>query len=173
MDNNTLDLEIRELNEHRLVCMVNNYTWSKMMTDKYGKKFRERISREVWGKALSKNPVKIFLNHSDYVEIGSDIQINAMEDGVFLTLTLSAKEHGIYRAAKENRLTGCSFGFKCIDEKITEHGDFYEREIHDFEIYEISLLDKLPAYNHTSVEARSLHYKHSLLIQKLKLLKLG
>lgn len=169
----TLDFEIRELNEHRLVCMVNNYTWSKMMTDKNGKKFRERISREVWERALSKNQIKIYLNHSDYVEIGSDIQINATNNGVLLTLTLNEKEHGIYRAAKENRLTGCSFGFKCIDEKITERGDFYEREIHDFELYEISILDKIPAYNYTSVEARNLQFiRNQLLKRRLRFLTL-
>lgn len=168
-----IDFEIRELNKHKLVCIVNNYTWSKMMTDKYGKKFRERISKEVWERALSKNQVKVYLNHSDYVEIGYDIQINATKNGVLLTLTLNEKEHGIYRAAKENRLTGCSFGFKCIDEKITERGDFYEREILDFELYEISILDKIPAYNNTSVEARNLQCNiNQLLIRRLHLLAL-
>lgn len=166
-------IEVRELHENKLVCLVNNYDWSKLLTDKHGKKFKERISKEVWQKAISKNPIKIFLNHSDYVEIGSDIQIEATENGVLLSLTLSEKEQGIYFAAKENRLTGCSFGFKCIDEKITECGDFYEREILNFELYEISILDKIPAYNNTSVEARNLQFnRNQLLIRKLHLLAL-
>lgn len=166
-------IEVRELHENKLVCLVNNYDWSKLLTDKHGKKFKERISKEVWQKAISKNPVKIFLNHSDYVEIGSDIQINATENGVLLSLTLSEKEKGLYFAAKENRLTGCSFGFKCIDEKITDRGDFYEREILDFELYEISILDKIPAYYNTSVEVRNLQSsRNQLLIRKLHLLAL-
>ena len=114
-----------------------------------------------------------FLNHSDYVEIGSNIQIEATENGVILSLALSEKEQGIYCAAKENRLTGCSFGFKCLDEKITERGDFYEREILDFELYEISILDKIPAYYNTSVEARNLQFnRNHLLIRRLHLLAL-
>lgn len=69
--------------------------------------------------------------------------------------------------------TECSFGFKCIDEKITERGDFYECEIHDFELYEISILDKIPAYNNTSVEARNLQFsRNQLLKRRLRFLAL-
>lgn len=167
-------LEIREVQGNKLVCLVNNYDYSKIMTDKQGKKFRERISKEVWEQAIEKNKdnIKIFLNHQDYIEIGSNIEVQATNEGVILTLELSDKEMGLYNAAKQDKLTGCSFGFKCIKDNITENQGYYDREILEMELKEISLLDKTPAYNNTSVEARDLKYKNSLLKKEIELLSL-
>ena len=167
-------LEIREVQGNKLVCLVNNYDYSKMMTDKQGKKFRERISKEVWEHAIEKNKdnIKIFLNHQDYIEIGSNIKVQATNEGVILTLELSDKEMGLYQAAKSDKLTGCSFGFKCIKDNISETQGYYDREVLEMELYEISILDKTPAYNSTSVEARDLKYKNSLLKKEIELLSL-
>ena len=167
-------LEIRELNGNKLVCLVNNYDYSKIMTDKQGKRFRERIPKQVWLKAIEKNKdnIKIFLNHQDYIEIGSNIDVQATDEGVVLTLELSDKEKGLYNAAKQDKLTGCSFGFKCIKDNITEQQGYYDREVLEMELYEISILDKTPAYNNTSVEARNLIYKNGLLKREIELLSL-
>ena len=167
-------MEVRKINENKLECIVNDYTWSKMLTDSYGKHFKEQIPRDTWLKALEKNQPKIFINHQDYIEIGENISVEATECGVMLTLNLTDKEQNLYDAVKKGKVNSCSFGFKVLDEDRIEKGTYYERTINSMELYEISLLDRIPAYNNTSIEARYLNTFNnlSLLQKEIEVLKL-
>lgn len=99
-----------------------------MLTDHRGRKFKEMVPKEVWESAINEDVI-IYLNHSDYVSIGQNATINALDDGVFLEMELRENELGILDAVKSNRLHSCSFGFICTDEEIVKRGDYYERSI--------------------------------------------
>lgn len=124
----TLDFEIKELDGHKIKAKINNYQWSKMLTDRKGRKFREIVPKEVWDSAINQE-VRVYLNHSDYVSIGQNVSILALNDGVFLEMELRENELDILDAVKSNRLHSCSFGFVCTDEEIVNRGDYYERPL--------------------------------------------
>lgn len=157
-------------------CIVNDYTWSKILTDRHGRKFKEKIPRDTWLKALEKNQPKIFINHQNYIEIGENISIEATNNGVILNLNLTDKEQNLYNAVKNGKVNTCSFGFEVIDEDIVDRGSYYERVVKEMELFEISLLDRnrTPAYNNTKIEIRYLHTFNnlSLLQREIEVLKL-
>lgn len=164
----TLDFEIRELENHRIKAKINNYQWSKMLTDRKGRKFREIVPKEVWESAINQE-VRVYLNHSDYVAIGQNVTINALDDGVFLEMELRENELGILDAVKSNRLHSCSFGFVCTDEEIVNRGDYYERNIKSMKLKEVSLLDREAAYNNTEImEQRFLNVPYQQIELKRK-----
>lgn len=168
-------LEIRELENSSLslVCKVNDYSLSKELRGINGA-FRELVPKETWEKAINQN-IKFYYNHKPYFELGASAELRAEEDGVYLYATLKDTERGLYDAVKNREITGMSFGFKCIKDKWDNVGNFKQRTILDMELYEVSILDKTPAYNNTSVEARSLYipldldiYKRQLELYKLR-----
>lgn len=166
----TLDFEIRELDGHKIKAKINNYGWSKMLTDRRGRKFKEIVPKEVWETAINQE-VRVYLNHSDYVSIGQNVSIHALDHGVFLEMELRENERGILDAVKSNRLHSCSFGFVCTDEEVVNRGDYYERTIKSMELKEVSLLDREAAYNHTEImEKRFLNVPyHQIKLKRKKL----
>lgn len=172
MEKYTLDFEIRELDGHKIKAKINNYGWSKMLTDRRGRKFKEIVPKEVWETAINQE-VRVYLNHSDYVSIGQDVSIYALDNGVFLEMELRENERGILDTVKSNRLHSCSFGFICTNEDIVDRGDYYERTITSMELKEVSLLDREAAYNHTKImEKRFLNVPFNDFVLKRKKLAL-
>lgn len=164
----TLDFEIRELDGHKIRAKINNYQWSKMLTDRKARRFKEIVPKEVWESAINED-VRVYLNHSEYVSIGQNVSIMALDDGVFLEMELRDNELGILDAVKANRLHSCSFGFVCTDEEVTYHGEYYERTIKSMELKEVSLLDRQAAYDNTEImEKRFLHVPFNQLELKRK-----
>lgn len=168
-------LEIRELENSSLslVCKVNDYSLSKELRGINGA-FRELVPKETWEKAINQN-IKFYYNHKPYFELGASAELRAEEDGVYLYATLKENEKGLYDAVKNGEITGMSFGFRCLKDKWDNVGNFKQRTILDMELYEVSILDKTPAYNNTSVEARSLYipvdlniYRRQLELYKLR-----
>lgn len=174
MEKHIVNLEIRELEDttdaKRIRAKINDYGWSKMLTDKQGKFFKEMVPIETWQSAINEH-VKVFLNHEDYVELGSETRFLIEPDGIYREITLRDNEKGVYTAVKENRLHSCSFGFICNDSKIISHCSYYERIILDMELLEVSLLDLTPAYNNTTIESRNFSTRNlQLSKRKLQLL---
>lgn len=168
-------LEIRELENSSLslVCKVNDYSLSKELRGINGA-FRELVPRETWEKAINEN-IKFYYNHKPYFELGASAELRAEEDGVYLYATLKENEKGLYDAVKNGEITGMSFGFRCLKDKWDNAGNYKQRTILDMELYEVSILDKTPAYNNTHVEARSLYipvdldiYRRQLELYKLR-----
>jgi HK97 family phage prohead protease len=168
-------LEVRELenNSLSLVCKVNDYTLSKELRGINGV-FKELVPRDTWEKAINEK-VKFYYNHKPYFELGASAELRAEEDGVYLYATLKDTERGLYDAVKNGEITGMSFGFRCLKDKWDNAGNYKQRTILDMELYEVSILDKTPAYNNTSVEARSLYipvdlniYRRQLELYKLR-----
>lgn len=170
-------LEIRELENSSLslVCKVNDYSLSKELRGINGA-FRELVPKEVWDKAINNNSdIKFYYNHKNYFELAEKVELRAEESGVYLYATLKESEKGLYDAVKNGEITGMSFGFRCLKDKWDNAGNYKQRTILDMELFEVSILDKTPAYNNTHVEARSLYipvdlniYRRQLELYKLR-----
>ena len=62
----------------------------------------------------------------------------------------------VRRAAEHGELRGWSFGFMHPKSEYTEAGNgIFRRSLSDFDLVEVSILTKMPAYFGTSVELRS------------------
>ncbi|BBF43169.1 hypothetical protein lbkm_1855 [Lachnospiraceae bacterium KM106-2] len=169
MEKHIVNLEIRELEDttdsKKIRAKINDYQWSKMLTDKQGKRFKERVPIETWQAAIN-NQVKVLLNHNNYVELGQESKFLIKEDGIYLEIILRDNETGVYQAVKENRLHSCSFGFICKSDNIVNYTSYYERTITEMDLIEISLLDQTAAYNNTMIENRFIAFNQLLLFRK-------
>ncbi|WP_297712943.1 HK97 family phage prohead protease [Clostridium sp.] len=167
-------LEVRELenNSISLVCKVNDYGLSKELRGINGV-FKEIVPRDTWERAINEN-IKFYYNHKPYFELADKVELRAEEDGVYLYATLKESEKGLYDAVKNGEITGMSFGFKALKDRWENIGNYKQRIIEEMELFEVSILDKTPAYNNTSVEARELNIPVDLEIKRrrLELLKL-
>lgn len=162
-------LEIRELesNSLSLVCKVNDYSLSKELRGKNGT-FRELVPKETWEKAINDN-IKFYYNHKPYFELGVSSELRAEDDGVYLYAKLKENEKGLYNAVKDGLITGMSFGFKVLKDRWSNEGTYRQRTIEEMELFEVSILDKEPAYWGTSAEVRGLHIPIDLSVMKKRL----
>lgn len=166
-------LEVRELEDNSLslVCKVNDYNLSKELHGINGA-FREIVPKETWQKAIKENSdIKFYYNHKPYFELADKVQLRAEEDGVYLYATLKDSEKGLYEAVKNGEITGMSFGFKALKDKFENIGNFMKRTIEDMKLFEVSILDKEPAYYGSYVEARSIEIPtyNFIEIEKMRL----
>lgn len=154
-------LEIRALenkdNELKIIAKVNDYSLSKELSDLKGTKFREQICKGAWEKAIAKvNNLKVYFNHQPEVSIAKEVSLKAKNDGVYAEITLIENARGLYKKILDGLTTGMSFGFKTLKDTFVDTGNYLQRKIEDFELFEISILDKEPAYFGTAVNIRNL-----------------
>ena len=151
------NIEIREFEDNslKIIARVNDYGLSKELRDRNGRKFREIVPRDTWQRAINSD-IKFYYNHKNYFELADEVELRAEEDGVYLYATLKDSEKGLYQAIKDGLITGMSFGFKAIRDSFKNVGNYLQRTIEEMELFEVSILDKEPAYNNTLVEAREL-----------------
>lgn len=168
-------LEFRELSQDGSLlvsCKVNDYGLSKTLRGLNGE-FKEQISKEVWQRAIEQNKdnIKVFYNHQDIINVADKVDFRIEDDGIYADVILSDKAEGLYNKVKSGLCTGMSFGFRALKDKFENVGNFVKRTIEKMELFEISILDSTPAYNNTSVEARSIEIPnmHFIQIEKLKL----
>jgi Escherichia/Staphylococcus phage prohead protease len=125
--------------------------------------FREIIAENVFTNAIKRaENVNLLLNHQESRNLGSlkDGNLELYESAVGLHAKATITDKEVVQAAKDNRLSGWSFGF-CL----RENGDSWEvgkdgvqrRTVKDMDLHEISILDEntLPAYPACSVEVRN------------------
>ena len=120
-------------------------------------KFTESINGGVFKRALDRaEEVKMLLNHNSNRELGSTKDnLILREDQIGLYAEAEVFDDEVRQLAMNNKLTGFSFGFKCLKDKWSEGEDgIQHRNVEDLELFEISVLSVLPAYYSTKVEAR-------------------
>lgn len=119
--------------------------------------FVEQIKEGVFQRALDRaEDVKILFNHDKNRELGSikNGNLQLFEDSIGLRAIAEIDDPEIIEKAGNNELKGWSFGFYS-NKDTWEHSEPYQRRfIEDMDLLEVSILDKTPAYNGTSVEAR-------------------
>ncbi|QPJ86720.1 hypothetical protein HH195_12165 (plasmid) [Sarcina sp. JB2] len=166
-------LENKEDTELKIVAKVNDYSLSKELYDLKGNKFREQICKDAWQRAIEKaKDLKVYFNHQPEINIAKEVTLRAEDDGVYAEITLIENARGLYEKILEGLTTGMSFGFKAIQDKFIDVGTYLQRKIEDFNLFEISVLDKEPAYFGTEVSARSLEVPSNTGLIELELLKL-
>lgn len=117
-----------------------------------GLPFREVVRQGTFAKALKNgNPVQLMLNHERTLcDTNSGLELREDNIGLFAKAVISDKE--VISCAKNGKLTGWSFGFKCKKDTWNDTGEI--RTLEEIELDEVSILTKTPAYTATSIELR-------------------
>lgn len=132
---------------------------SRPMRDKNGKRYVEQIVPGVFKRALSKNEVKMLLNHDENRALGStETNLTLQEDAIGLRATAEITDAEVIQKAKEGKLRGWSFGFyeKDASEEDMANG-LKRRFVEEMVLVEVSIIDerKIPCYEGTSIETRA------------------
>jgi HK97 family phage prohead protease len=120
--------------------------------------FVEEIKPKTFERALmNTDSVDLLFNHDRNRKLGSTKEGNVelSEDNVGLRAIATVTDAEVMKKAKAGELRGWSFGFASLkDEWSTRADGMQKRSIEELELYEVSVLDKTPAYIATSIEAR-------------------
>lgn len=128
---------------------------SKELSSKDGK-FIEQIKEGVWKKALSKRSIPMLFNHDWNKQIGMNgDNVQLYEDAVGLRFIADIDNPEVVEKARTGKLCGASFGFRTLKEKVEKVNGICKRVVEDLELFEVSILDKAPAYSGCVVECRS------------------
>lgn len=132
---------------------------SRPMRDKNGKRYVEQIVPGVFKRALSKNEVKMLLNHDENRALGStETNLTLQEDAIGLRATAEITDAEVLQKAKAGKLRGWSFGFyeKDASEEDMANG-LKRRFVEEMVLVEVSIIDerKIPCYEGTSIETRA------------------
>ena len=122
--------------------------------------FIERVKAGVFKTALKRNDdVKVLLNHNHdrVLATTKDGSAKLEEDNIGLRAEVTITDKEVVEKARNNQLTGWSFGFYANSDELGTEGNSETRTITDLDLIEVSILDdtKSPAYYGTSIEARS------------------
>lgn len=129
---------------------------SRQLADRRGK-FVEQIEAGAWQRALDREEeVRLLFNHDKERELGSTKQnVELWEDNIGLKIRATITDEEVIESAKENKLTGFSFGFFANKQRYEPVSEGLERRyVEDLKLTEVSLLSKTPAYFGTQVELR-------------------
>lgn len=135
---------------------------SRPITEYVGGKIRtfvERIKAGVFRNALKRNDnVLVLLNHNLDRVLASTREGTAKleEDNIGLRGEITITDAEVVKKARENKLSGWSFGFFCNSDEVSIDGDRELRTVTDMDLAEVSILDdtRTPAYYGTSIESR-------------------
>lgn len=119
--------------------------------------FVEQVKEGVFQKALNKaQDVRLLFNHDEKRELGSikNGNLQLFEDSIGLRVICTVDDPEVVQKARENRLKGWSFGFYTNKDDWQPAEPYQRRFIEDMDLLEVSILDKTPVYNGTSIEAR-------------------
>lgn len=120
--------------------------------------FVEEIMPRTFERALMKNDtVDLLFNHDRSRKLGSTREGNLelREDNVGLRAIATVTDESVMDKARKGELRGWSFGFSVLKDSWKNREDgMQKRTVEEIDLYEVSVLDKTPAYIATSIEAR-------------------
>ena len=119
-------------------------------------KFVEKVGAGAFRRAIERNPdIRLFYNHEREIGSVSGGQLKLAEDNIGLRAEAVITDPEVVEAAKRGELRGWSFGFSGAKSDWEDIGDGLKRRtLTDFDLSEVSILTKTPAYYGTSVEMR-------------------
>lgn len=130
---------------------------SKILFSPRGR-FIEQIVPKTFAKALLKAfDVDLLFNHMKDRKLGSLKQGNLelREDNIGLRAIATVTDPTVIEKARNGELRGWSFSFKANKDTWEDGSNgVQKRMVEDIDLYEVSILDKNPAYLATSIEAR-------------------
>ena len=148
-----MNIEIRSADKAVISGYVNAVEReSRVLHRVGGLPFREIVRQGTFKKALENgNAVSLMLNHERTIcDTNSGLELREDNIGLFAKAVISDKE--VISCAKNGKLTGWSFGFKCKKDSWNDTGEI--RTLEEIELDEVSILTKTPAYTATSIELR-------------------
>lgn len=124
-----------------------------------GKSFIEKVKQGAFARSLSRRGnVRVLLNHDHSRELASvgDGTAVLKEDQVGLYCRTIVTDPEVIEKARAGKLSGWSFGFMPLTEKMTEIDDVDHRDLVELDLREVSILDdtKSPAYPACCISAR-------------------
>lgn len=129
---------------------------SKPLRDSEGQ-FIEVVREGVMGRAIQRRNIKLLFNH-DWMRVLGDTNSNLQlqEDSIGLRFRAFITDSEVIEKAKKGLLKGCSFGFRALKQSKENINGICKRYLEDIELFEVSLLDREPAYSGCLAEIRSL-----------------
>lgn len=129
---------------------------SKPLRDSEGQ-FIEVVREGVMGRAIQRRNIKLLFNH-DWMRVLGDTNSNLQlqEDSIGLRFRAFVTDSEVIEKAKKGLLKGCSFGFRALKQSKENINGICKRYLEDIELFEVSLLDREPAYSGCLAEIRSL-----------------
>ena len=125
-----------------------------MLHDSSGE-FIEVMKEGVFRRALERNSdVGLMFNHTRSLE---HYNMNLIEDSIGLKIDVDVTDAEVVQNAQEGKLTGFSFGFRCLQANFEERDGLPKlRNVTDIDLIEVSILNCTPAYFATELDARGL-----------------
>ncbi|COE97669.1 phage major capsid protein [Bacillus cereus] len=125
-------------------------------------KFKEKISHGAFKHAIEKAKEVHFLAEHDGEKILSSTRNGSLElsedaNGLYMSATITPTSWGkdYYELIKSGILKNMSFGFRSIKDSWKKVEGYFERTIHELELFEVSVV-KDPAYSQSSISARGI-----------------
>lgn len=129
---------------------------SKPLRDLEGQ-FIEVVREGVMGKAIERRNVKLLFNHKWNRELGdTNSNVQLREDSIGLRFRAFITDSEVIEKAKRGLIKGCSFGFRALKETKEDVNGVCKRYLEDIDLFEVSILDREPAYSGCIAEIRSL-----------------
>lgn len=120
--------------------------------------FVERVAAGAFSRAIGRNAnIRMLFNHGRDIGGVSTGELKLTEDNIGLRAEADITDPEVVAAAKNGELRGWSFGFTHPVAQWTdsENSGIQRRTLTDFDLLEVSVLTKVPAYVGTSIEMRS------------------
>lgn len=154
-----MNFEIRSVEENKILMFLPTNIYSKPMKHPTkGITFIEKIPTETMKTALESNSegLKVHLEHSKLINLASDLEWRAVEDGFEFEVALNNGTEELRRQVADNKYK-VSFGFTSLKDSWKKaSNNIYERIVENMKISEISLVSN-PAYTSSFAETRSLN----------------
>lgn len=129
---------------------------SKPLKDSEGQ-FIEVVREGVMGRAIQRRNIKLLFNHDWNRELGdTNSNLQLQEDSIGLRFRAFITDSEVIEKAKRGLLKGCSFGFRALKQTKENVNGVCKRYLEDIDLFEVSLLDREPAYSGCLAEVRSL-----------------
>lgn len=127
---------------------------SRVLHDSSGE-FIEVMKQGVFRRALERNSdVGLMFNHTRSLQADN---MELTEDSIGLKIDVDVSDDEVIQNAKDGKLTGFSFGFRCLQSDFEERDGLPKlRNVTDIDLIEVSILNCTPAYFATELSARGL-----------------
>lgn len=127
---------------------------SRVLHDSSGE-FIEVMKQGVFRRALERNSdVGLMFNHTRSLQADN---MELTEDSIGLKIDVDVSDAEVIQNAKDGKLTGFSFGFRCLQSDFEERDGLPKlRNVTDIDLIEVSILNCTPAYFATELSARGL-----------------
>ena len=127
----------------------------------------EEISPTAFDNALKNDDVRCLFNHNDDIVLGrtknQTLILRADNFGLWGEVEINQADTealNAYERIKRGDITGCSFGFDVVSEKMTDRGQTFLYTVEDLKLFEVSPCT-FPEYPQTEIQSRKKQYEQT------------